>query len=121
MKIVTQELVRELSQGDKTDVVILDVEGALHLHRLTGTVPMGAHFIPSMVPGGYAQHREELSESIRKRSPRYAIGSVCNEKGDRELLQNAPDRYRALRHSDLNLPAFASFARRPEYILYVRE
>lgn len=121
MKIVTQELVRELSQGDKTDVVILDVEGALHLHRLTGTVPMGAHFIPSMVPGGYAQHREELSESIRKRSPRYAIGSVCNEKGDRELLQNAPDRYRALRHSDLNLPAFGSFARRPEYILYVRE
>lgn len=121
MKTVTQGLVRELSQGDKTDVVILDVEGALHLHRLTGTEPMRTHFIPSMVPGGYAQHRAELAEAIRKRSPRYVVGSAGNETVDKEMLRNAPDRYRALHHSDLALPSFGAHARRPEYILYVRE
>lgn len=121
MKAVTQGLVRELSQGDKSDVVILDVEGALHLHRLTGTVPLRTHFIPSMVPGGYAQHREELAEAIRKRSPRYVVGSVRSEKEDRELFRDAPGRYRALHHADLKLPAFAPHARRPEYVLYVRE
>ena len=121
MKTVTQGLVRQLSQGDKTDVVILDVEGALHLHRLTGTVPLRTHFIPSMVSGGYAQHREELAEAIRKRSPRYVVGSVRSEKVDRELLRDAPDKYRALHHADLKLPAFGPRARRPEYILYVRE
>ena len=121
MKTVTQGLVRKLSQGDKTDVVILDVEGALHLHRLTGTVPMQPHFIPTMVSGGYAQHREELSEAIRKRSPRYVVGSASNEEADKKLLRSTTERYRELRHPELELPAFGAHARRPEYILYERE
>lgn len=121
MKAATHGLMRELSKGGMADVVILDTAGALHLHRLTGSVPIVTHFIPSMIPGGYAQHRSELAEAICKRTPRYVVGSASNEEADKKLLRSTTERYRELRHPELELPAFGAHARRPEYILYERE
>lgn len=62
----TQGLVSIVSHASPDDLVVLDVENALHLHRLCGTQVRVRHFIPAMVPLGHEQHRSELLTHIRK-------------------------------------------------------
>lgn len=116
MSQTSHELGTMLASGE--DLLVLDVRAALHLHRLSGTLPHCPHFIPSMVRGGMAQHREELASCIRKRSPRYILSTTASADMDAALLS---DEYRRCDHATLGLPAFPETGKYPEFVLYIRK
>lgn len=120
MRSVTGQIVETLVKHKGEGVVILNVENGLHLHRLSGTSPGNRHFIPSMIPGGWEQHRTEMEALIRRTQPRFVVGSVSSQQEDTELLNNIHREYRACRHADMGLPAFPPMAKCPEYLIYVR-
>lgn len=121
MRAASAGLAEHISRHAGAELVVLDTQGALHFHRLTGTLPMKPHFIPSMIPGGSEQHRAELAECIRDKKPRYLVGSAACAAQDAAWLQLvAPDCYEARTHAQLGLPFFPEAATRPEYMLYIR-
>lgn len=120
MILATRKLTSIVSHGYPGCLVVLDVENALHLHRLCGAQLRARHFIPAMVPGGYEEHRSEMETLIYKAEPLFVVGSVRTAKADAELLRNTHVKYRACSLSELGLPGFPAHAKHPEFILYVR-
>lgn len=118
MRSASRKLAQLVSQDAVSDAIVLDVNNALHILRLSEKRLMLRHFVPTMVPGGYEQHREELACAIRTHRPRFVIGSAATRGEDERLLQGL---YSAYTHQDLQLPEFPPHARRPEFILYIRE
>ncbi len=121
MNQASDALATMVSGAHDADLLVLDVEHALHLYRLSGKRPGSQHFIPAMVPGGMEQHLAELETEIRKRNPRYVLSTAARTSRDAELLKRIPCDYRACRHAELGLPAFPSQAKRPEFVLYKGE
>lgn len=121
MRAATLALTDRLARGGHGEVVVLDAAGGLHFYRLTHRLPVNLHFIPSLVPGGFEQHRAELADYIRERKPRYLVGSAACAEADAAWLQRvAPACYEVHTHAQLGLPVFPAAARRPEYMLYTR-
>lgn len=115
MNLVSQILAARISP--EKELLVLDAETALHLYRLSGAQPLCPHFIPSMVPGGWAQHRRELASCIRDLRPRYVLSTSGLAGDDAALLLR---KYRRYGHTALGLPAFPADGKYTEFVLYVR-
>ena len=115
MNLVSQELAARIAS--EQDLLVLDVESALHLYRLSGAQPLCTHFIPSMVPGGWEQHRRELASCIRELRPRYVLSTSGLSGVDAAMPL---EKYRSCGHASLGLPAFPVDGKYTEFVLYVR-
>jgi hypothetical protein len=116
MNQASNKLGAMLASGE--DLLVLDVKVALHLYRLSGKLPHCTHFIPSMVRGGMAQHREELAFCIRELRPRFVLSTTACADQDAALLTAE---YRRCDHAALGLPAFPKTGKYPEVVLYIRK
>ena len=115
MNQVSQALAARIAP--EKDLLVLDAEAALHLYRLSGSLPLCPHFIPSMVPGGREQHRRELASCIKELRPRYVLSTSGRAEEDAALLSA---QYRSCGHAALGLPAFPAGGKYTEFVLYIR-
>jgi hypothetical protein len=107
------------AQADK-DFLVLDAGRMLHLYRLSGKSPKIVHFFSQIVPHGYAMHRGEQIEYIRKYKPRYLIGTVEWARDQSMVIEKSGIAYRSISHGQLGLPPMPEEWKRREVILYER-
>lgn len=98
-----------------------DAQRCVFLYRLADSVPPLRHFVPLMSEQGYAEHRRELVDCIRSRSPRYIVCTTESEADTRSIIDAAGGDYGRISLPERDFPPLSASADYPPFVLFERK